>query len=170
MGELLKFVGIIDAILSLIGIGAILFGIYIWYRGIGVPVYRLGNGLARRKVYVLANEGNARSVSELLINSRLFQKNNIIKITTREDFGRAEGKSLYVVRFEDWSDNLDEILGLKKNGAFMVVFAPDIRIPDEYMDKIKIHSNIAITNFRGRLIGDVLLAMMTTSFNGINPN
>jgi len=156
------FAGYISTVVVIVGAIA---GIIVWLRGISPALYRLGNGLAKRKIAVFAKNDNAVSLKSLLTDSKLFKRNNIFEITCKDDIGKAEEASVYLVHWHDWADDISEILTKKPDKCAMVVYAPynKGRISDEQMKNLDGKRYTALTNFRGRLLNDIVTAMITTS-------
>lgn len=159
---LLDFTGYISTIIVIVGV---IVGVVVWLRGISPALYRLGNGLAKRKIAVFAKNDNAVSLKSLLTDSKLFKQENIFEITCKDDIGKAEEASVYLVHWHDWTDDISEILSKKPDKCAMVVYAPydKGRIPDEQMKNLDGKRHTAVTNFRGRLLNDIVTAMITTS-------
>ncbi|MBI4085670.1 MAG: hypothetical protein HY433_00255 [Candidatus Liptonbacteria bacterium] len=160
---ILTLVGIIDTIVLA---AAIIWGFILWARGITPVLLRLGNGLAKRKIAIFAKGENVGSLRNLLLDSKLFNQKNICEITKLDDIGRAENAALYLVFWHDWATNIEEILRQKSDQCALVVYAPyDLsRIPDEQMKNLDGKRHTAVTNFRGRLLNDIVASMITTSY------
>jgi len=158
----LDFAGYISTIIVIAGIIA---GVVVWFSGISPALYRLGNGLAKRKIAVFAKNDNAVSLKSLLIDSKLFKQKNIFEITCKDDVGKAEEASVYLVHWHDWANDISEILSKKPDKCAMVVYAPydKGKIPDEQMKNLDGKRHTAVTNFRGRLLNDIVTAMITMS-------
>lgn len=156
-------VSLLDAIVLVV---LIVIAVATWFSGIAPALWRLGNGLAKRKVAIFARNENLGSLKDLLVRSRLFKLKNIIEIQTPGDIAVAEDASVYVMYWPDWSTSIDEVLEKKRGSIPMIIYAPfeNGRIPDETMRKIDGHRHTAVTNFRGRLLNDILTAMITTSY------
>lgn len=166
--EILAYVGIVESIILIIGF---LWVIVMWFKGIAPALYRLGNGLARRKVAVFAKGDKLSSLRNLLLDSKLFSKNNIIEISSETDLGKAEDASVYLLSWLDWNNNLEEVLNKKPDKVPIIVYAPHDnsredggRIPNDVMQAIDNKRNAAVTNFRGRLLNDIVTAMITTIY------
>jgi len=140
-------------------------GIITWIAGISPALYRLGNGLAKRKIAVFAKGDNVSSLKSLLTDSKLFKQKNIFEITSKTDIGKADDASVYLVFWNDWKDDISEILNKKPDKCPMVVYAPysDGRIPDDQMINLDGKRHTAVTNFRGRLLNDIVTSMITTN-------
>lgn len=156
-------VSLLDAIVLVV---LIVIAIVTWLSGIAPPLWRLGIGLAQRKVAIFARNENLGSLRDLMVRSRLFKSKNIIEIQTVGDLAVAEDASVYVMYWPDWSNSIDRVLEKKRSSIPMIIYAPfeNGRIPDETMVKIDGHRHTAVTNFRGRLLNDILTAMITTSY------
>ena len=159
---ILDLSGYISTVIVLVGTVA---GIIVWLRGIFPALYRLGNGFAKRKIAIFAKGDNVVSLKSLLTDSKLFRQKNIFGITCKEDIGKAEEASIYLVNWHDWANDISEILNKKPDKCAMVVYAPydKKRIPDEQMKNLDGKRHTAVTNFRGRLLNDIVTAMITTS-------
>ena len=77
-------------------------GLYAWFIGILPALIRLGNGLSKRKIAIFAKGDHFTSLKDLLVDSKLFKAKNIIQVSTRNDFGRAEQSTLYLLYWPDW--------------------------------------------------------------------
>lgn len=145
---------------------AILTAVALWIKGILPALLRLGNGLAKRKIVIFAKNENLDSLKTLLADSRLFRGGNIKGVSTLDDMGAAENATLYLVYWRDWGTDIERILQQKKDGDALIVYAPDgaRSIPDDKMKLIDMERNASVTNFRGRLLNDIVTAMITTSY------
>ena len=161
--EVLAIVGSIESIVLIIGI---IWAVILWAKGISPALIRLGNGLAKRKVAIFAKGDNLQSLKKLLLDSKLFYKKNLSEITKKEDIGAAENSTLYLVFWHDWADNINEILQKKPDGCALIIYAPRNMglIPEDQMIKLDSYRHTAVTNFRGRLLNDIVTAMITTSY------
>lgn len=159
----LAFVGTVDTVVLVI---IIIWSIILWMRGIFPALLRLGNGLARRKIAIFAKGDNMVSLNDLLSDSGLFNNKNILKITSAGDFGRAEEASVYLVYWHDWINEIDKITGMKPDKCSLIVYSPydEDKIPTAEMKKLDGKRNSTVTNFRGRLLNDIITAMITTSY------
>lgn len=158
--EILTIIGIIETLLLAAGI---IYAVYLWVRGILPVLYRLGNGLAKRKIAVFAKGDHLSSIKSLLEDSKLFRQ-RIIEVTSKQDLGRAEEASVYLVYWHDWSNEINDILAKKPDKCPMIVYAPynKGKILNDQMENLDGKRNTSVTNFRGRLLNDVVTAMITT--------
>ena len=124
----------------------------------------LGVGLSKRKIALFA-EVEFTSLQALLVDSGLFKINNIEQIH-KNSIKKAENYSLFVVYWDEFSDMLDDILQKKKDNTPLILYAPQDKgkISPEDLKKINQHRNVVVVNFRGRLINDILVSLMTTGF------
>jgi hypothetical protein len=161
--KILTIIGYFDACII---IATIIWAIVLWAKGISPALFRLGNGLARRKIAVFAKNDNLSSLENLLLGSSLFYKKNILGITKKDDVGIAEGATLFLVFWHDCSEFIDEILQKKPDSCALIVYAPRNLgpIPEDQMIKLDGHRNTAVSNFRGRLLNDIVTAMITSSY------
>ena len=166
MNEFLKILAIVGSIETIVLIIGIIWAIVLWGRGIFPALLRLGNGLAKRKIAIFAKGDNLASLANLLMDSKLFKRKNIFEIAKKEDIGRAECATMYLVFWHDWADDINEILNRKPDECALIVYAPydKGRIPDDQMKNLDGKRHTAVTNFRGRLLNDIVTGMITTSY------
>jgi hypothetical protein len=148
-------------------IAVALWRLFLWLRGISPALRGLGNGLAKRKVALFARNADLAGLRQTLMRSNLFRESNLIDIQRPEDIGNAEDASVFVVNWPDWSEHIKTILDRKKDKVPLIVYCPRSagQIPNDVMVQIDGHRNTAISNFRGRLLNDIVTAMITTSYD-----
>ncbi len=163
MLEIIDWIGRITVVVFLI---TLLVAIYGWSTGIIPAMVRLGNGFAKRKIAIFAKGDQFISLRDLLVDSKLFKAKNIVQVSSKSNFGRAEQTTLYLVFWPDWQNELTEILQSKKDSHALIVYAPQEFgfIPKEQMSDLSSRRNVMITNFRGRLLNDLVVSMITTSY------
>jgi hypothetical protein len=147
------------------GLLAGIFSIIVIIRGVAPVLWRLGNGLANRQIALFARGDNLSSLKLLLNNSHLLRSKNIIEVTSPKDIGAAAKATVFIVFWHDWASDIDEILAHKEDRCALIVYAPYDRdpIPTEQMIKLDGKRHTAVTNFRGRLLNDIITSMITTS-------
>jgi hypothetical protein len=159
-----ELLGYLSTIIVVIGL---IYGAITWFRGILPAILRLGKGLARRKVAIFARGDRLISLRNLLLDSKLFKKKNLIDITSASDIGRSEDATVFLVFWHDWKDEIDQVLAKKKDSNALVVYAPHKLgfVSAEQMERINEVRNASVTNFRGRLLSDIVISMITTSYD-----
>ncbi len=125
--------------------------------------HRLGKGLAKRKIAIFA-EDEFEPLKAILTDSKLFKEKNIVQIA-RNEIGKEERCSLLLVHYKPFAKHMEEILQRKKDSTALIVYAPseEGRLEQEVMNNINARRNSLIVNFRGRLLNDVFISMITTS-------
>ena len=108
----------------------------------------------------------AGSLESLLLDSRLFKKRNVIAIGHDGDIEKGRAATLFIVYWPDWTGSVDEILKEKTDGAALIVYAPQDKgsIPKDALAAFNRKRNVVICNFRGRLLNDIVVSMITTSY------
>lgn len=163
ISSFLELVGLIDAAFIVIGLATLTV---LWAKGIAPVIWRLGFGLAKRRVAIFAGTEVSGSIRELLLDSRLFDRTNLVTITTPADLGKCEAASIFIVYWPDFKDRLDEILAKKRDRDALLVYAPQDRGPLhlDAIAKLNLHRNFVLSNMRGRLLNDLIVSMITTSY------
>ena len=161
----LEAVGLITTAVSLL---LFFISVISWFLGIGPLMYRLGLGRWRRKISVLADSEVYMSLKADLVNSGVFREKNITYITKR-DLGKVKDCNLLLVNYGSFTaQEVKNIIKNKKSDAGMVVYFPDFsptnRIPDDVVTLINNEPHTVLVNFRGRLINDVLVMLLSTSY------
>lgn len=153
--------------LTAIAAGATAYGVYLAVIGFLPALWRLGNGLRRRKIAIFAKGDDLTSLSSLFADTKLFSKNSVLQVSTLGDVGRAEDAATFLVHWPDWEHgDLVRILALKKDRTALVVFAPQGRgrVPEDTINLLEQHRNVVLVNFRGRLLNDVIISLITTGY------
>lgn len=156
---------VVGGISTLVTVLTFLYGIYLFAKGIFPVWLRLGMGLSNRKIAVFAENDEYTSLKGILVESGIFQDGNILKVHKGE-LKSAEKYSLFLMYWKDFQADIDEILRMKKNSTALIVYAPqrDGFIDKPIMEKINEQRNTIIVNFKGRLINDLLMSMITTGY------
>ncbi len=166
---IMDFLTVIDwlgRLSTLVVLITVVAGVITWAIGIWPALLRLGNGLARRKIAVFAKGENLPHLKNMLLDSELFSDKNIIEIMDRRDIGRAEKATLFLIFWHDWADSIDDILRQKNDQTALIIYAPQElgSIPITEIKKINEIRNVILSNFRGRLLNDIMISMITTSY------
>ncbi|HHT9139165.1 MAG TPA: hypothetical protein ACFYEK_18220 [Candidatus Wunengus sp. YC60] len=166
MNQILTVLNYLGYAATVIVVITTIIAIVAWFKGILPALVRLGNGLATRKIAIFAKSDTLSSLSSLLTDSGLISSKNIVHIAKEDDFGKAEGSTLFLVYWPDWKDKLMEIKNKKLDGEALVVYAPRSSgmIPENIMAELDKGRNVAVVNFRGRLLNDIVTAMITTGY------
>jgi len=85
INTILGVLAIVGSIETLVLIVGIVYAIVLWAKGISPALYRLGSGLAKRKIAIFAKGDNVASLKSLLTDSGLFKDKNICEIRKKED-------------------------------------------------------------------------------------
>ncbi|MBI5918143.1 MAG: hypothetical protein HY849_02040 [Nitrosomonadales bacterium] len=162
----MSFIEFVGNVTTVVVIVETLVLIVLWSRGIIPAFWRLGFGLSRRKIAVFAKADMSSSLKDLLLDSRLFSARNITTITSEADAGKCERTTLFLVYWPDWAASIQEILDRKADGTALIIYAPQDKglIPRETISLLEKRRNVVVSNFRGRLLNDIVVSMITTSY------
>lgn len=135
---------------------------YLFFKGVLPVLWRLGLGLSKRKIAVFA-EDEFEDLRAMLVDSRLFKESNIVRIT-KASIRKAEGCDMFLMQWATFSSVIESILEIKRDSTALIAYARPREIPDDMMAKINQHRNVTVVNFRGRLLNDILVSMITTGY------
>ena len=149
---------------TLIAIFGFIATIFLVIKGTLPVWYKLGLGLSRRKIAIFADT-EFDNLKNLLIDSGIFNEKNIIKID-KGSIKKAENISLLLVHYNSFKDKIDDIINIKHDSDAIIIYAPqeDGFIEKDILQKINSQRNAIIVNFRGRLLNDILISMITTGY------
>jgi len=154
----------VGGLTTLLAVVGLLYTINLLIKGLLPVWYRLGMGLSKRKIAILA-EDQSSDLRDLLVDSRLFNAKNII-LVGKESLKKAEPATMILVHWEPLKSHIDQILAIKKDSDALIIYAPQKEgfIDSEYMAKLTSQRHTIIVNFRGRLLNDIYTSMITTSY------
>ncbi len=137
--------------------------------GVIPVIWRLGRGLGRRKIALFALADEQSSLTTLLRDSRVFRAKNIVPIATPNDIAKAAAATVFLVYWPDFKDHIDSVLDKTKDATAIVIYAPQAKgfLPPDAIQKLEKHRNVMISNFRGRLLNDLVVSMITTSYEEV---
>jgi hypothetical protein len=162
----LELVGLITTLIAVLAFfGTVIAGIL----GISPLLYRLGLGRWRRKITVLSNSDTFASLRDDLVSSGVFRAKNIDHVTNNS-LAKVSECNLLLVDYGSFTDKqMKTIIKNKRSSAGMIVYFPDFsptnRVPDDVMKLINDEPHSVLVNFRGRLINDILITLLSTSYD-----
>lgn len=163
---LLEAIGLVTTAVAVILFFAAVVG---WFLGVGPLLYRLGLGRWRRKVSILADGNRFSTLKADLIDSGVFREKNIDHLT-EHDLAKVKDCNLLLLHYESFTANqIKTIIAHKKSEAGLVVYFPEFDPPTKMIPKditrlINNEPHTVLANFRGRLINDILVTLLSTSY------
>lgn len=127
---------------------------------------RFGLALFGKKVAIFANADDYHIIESDLTSSGLIKKKNIERVSADQ---RANLNEALLIVFACRADNkeyINEVVNRKNSRCGLIVYCPSgpgVLSPQE-LTTINSSSFTTVCNFRGRLVNDVLLMMLSTSF------
>ncbi len=157
------FFSFAGSVSTLFLIGTALYTFYLIVKGVLPVWYRLGMSLSKNKIAIFADANTFNNLRNVLIDSGLFSDRNIYQVA-QGSIGNAQSKNLFVLHWACFKGNIDDVLRIKKDATGLIIYAPqeEGRIEPDDIEKINRHRNVTIVNFRGRLLQDVFVSMVTT--------
>ena len=164
MEKIMTILTYISHICSILFLIAVFRYIYLWFTGVAPMTHKIAKSLVKSKIAIFAKGEASSSLISLISDSKIRNKRDLLKIN-EDDIDKAAEYDIFLVHWECFGAHIDEILALKKDFTSLIIYAPfsDARIADEDMLKIGSKRNTTVTNFRGRLTSDILLAMISNA-------
>lgn len=161
MLEIIKTV--LEIIVNLVAVFAILWGFIGKFLGFSEFLKRFGS-LRSRKMAIVADSDAFTLLSTDLTNAKIIRSENIRQIDTGH-LDTVSDHRLILLHYGSVNEaQFRRILDKKQPNSGLIIYAPPpLRLPDNFMSEIRDnHPYTLVVNFRGRLVNDVLTAMMTT--------
>ena len=140
-----------------------------WLLGV-LPLFkRLGLSRWWRKIAIIANDEKYNSIKQDLLDTKIFREKNIIQIS-KSTLSKVKDYNLLLLHYKSFEkEDIEKVLNDKSSGTGLVVYFPELmdgeeKIPNDMLKKIDSHPFTIVTNFRGRLINDLLITFLTTSY------
>lgn len=171
MEEISQTAAVVSAFVSLIGtVGTIVS----WALAIGFvvlaimglvrPAFRFGKGIAWKKVFIEADGNTRQELKGDLERSGIIRKKNILEKTDGQ-ISDLVGARLLVLEYGYLGEeNVDKIVSQKCSDCGVLIYAKHKEISDESMEKLNRAQHVSVVNFRGRLVNEILLLLISTSF------
>lgn len=156
--------GLVGDIMTLGSIIAAAVVAYCAITGILRALWRFGLGVAWRKVHIIADADVRDELRSDLIGSGIIKKRNIAT-RTKGMTGNLKGACMFILDYEYLGE--DEVLKILSNKDFnsgALVYAKPGIIPEGVLDKLNTYQHVSVVNFRGRLVNEALLLLLSTSF------
>ncbi len=158
------FFMIVGGVFSLITVLGLVGTIYFIVKGILPIWYRFGIAFSRKKIAVFADK-KFNELKNILVDSGIFQENKIIQINKLE-LKKAKDISFYLIYYWEYKDYIDDIISLKDDSDALIIYSPQENgfIDQDVLKKLNSQRNTIIVNFRGRLLNDIIISMISTGF------
>ena len=157
---------LINAIGTATTIAAILaffYKIICWFLGITPIVKRLGFGLWRREISIVAKTKDSfEDIKRDLVSSGVFRDKNIKYINDNNLLDLK--KSSIILLHEDMVNALEQVANSRPSRSGLIVYCPQKRLEEAQMNLINSNPNSIVVNFRGRLLNDVIMMLVSTSY------
>jgi hypothetical protein len=153
----------------------IISALIIWAQGAIKPLYRLGFGLSKRSISILADGRTYNEIATDLKNTKIFKDKLIERLAKPTDISRKDLVIISPSFFdgqsqEDVNEALLECIKNQKETSSALLIYTVIWLDNNVKDAINKESNTILVNMRGRLVNDVLATLMTTDSKSYKPS
>lgn len=174
MNEIINFfitcISFVGGLFTLVSAFGVLLTFTSWVLGITPLIWRLGLGRWVRKIAVVAEYSVCCSLKQDLVDSGIFRESNI-KPVSKDHLSQVKDHSLILVHYQSFDENeICQMLKDKQSSTGMIFYFPEFnpsegqKIPDHMVQEIGKKENTVIVNFRGRLLNDIIITLITTSY------
>lgn len=133
--------------------------------GLFKPAYRFGKGIVWKKVFIVADANTRQELKGDLVRSGIIKKRNIVEKTDGQ-ISDLTGARLLVLEYGYLgADKIQKIVADKCSDCGVLIYANPREIDDELMAKLNRSQHVSVVNFRGRLVNEILLLLISTSFS-----
>lgn len=162
LGGVSELIGGVTTLATIIATGVIVF---FAITGLLKAMWRFGIGVAWRKVFIVADADVRDELQGDLMRSGIVRKSNIETIT-RGQTSNLKRARLIILDYEYLGeDEIVRIVSQKDSDCGVLVYAKPGVIPGEVMMKLNLSQHVSVVNFRGRLVNEVLIMLLSTSFS-----
>ena len=164
------FLEVVGLITTLGAVLLFIWSIISWFLGVAPLFYRLGFGRWSRRIAIVANDEMYSSLKSDLIDTGIFRKKNIFQVK-KGSLSKIKHINLALIHYQSFSvEEVDQILADKSANAGFVFYFPEFTpphtvIPQDVMGRINNHPFTTIVNMRGRLTNDILVTLLSTSYD-----
>ena len=132
--------------------------------GLIKPAYRFGKAIAWKKVFIVSDSETRHDLRCDLERSGLIKHKNILE-KSKGQTGELRGARLLIVDFNYLgADEVLRIVSAKCPDCGVLVYAKPGSIKSDCTEKLNLYQHVSVVNFRGRLVNEVLLLLLSTSF------
>jgi hypothetical protein len=167
LNELVNIVGVFTTVFA---ICLFIWTVLSWMLGVYPLFLRLGFGRWTRKIAIVANDNFYSTLKTDLVDTGVFREKNIYQIKA-DTLSKVKEISLALVHYQSFTeDQIKTVLSNKKSNAGFIFYFPEftppsVVIPPEMMKAINNQQFTTIVNMRGRLINDIVITLLSTSYD-----
>lgn len=163
-------VDIVGVLTTVFAICLFIWAVISWALGVYPLFLRLGFGRWGRRIAIVANDDMFSTLRTDLIDTGVFRAKNIYQIKANT-LSKTRDCTLALVHYQSFTeDQIKTILSNKKSNAGFIFYFPEFTPPSvvissEMMKSINSQQFTTIVNMRGRLINDIVITLLSTSYD-----
>lgn len=165
---LVNFLELVGLVITAYSVIVFFCALVSWILGVYPLFLKLGFARWTRKISIVADDGMYNALKADLVDTGVFRAKNIFQIN-HGSLSKIKESSLLLVHYQSFSEEeIKKMLSYKKHNAGMVIYFPEFsrqnQIPDEMMKLINNELFTLTVNFRGRLINDIVVMLLSTGY------
>lgn len=155
---------IVSGVVTIVGILSLFLFITGAIAGLIRPFFRFGWAAWKKKVYIVAGE-KAGTFEGDLVRSGIVKKRNI-ECKNLDQLADIQDARLIILDYKFLgSKKTLEIIKRKKPNCGAIVYATSREIDSKSLEELYEVQHVSVANFRGRLVNEVLVLLMSCSFS-----
>lgn len=166
---LMAFINMVGFLTTVFGIILFIWAIVSWFLGVYPLFLRLGFGRWSRKIAIAANDDMYSSLKIDLVDTGIFRDKNIYQIKENA-LAKIKDATLVLIHYQSFTeDQIKNIILNKRSDSGFIFYFPEFTppttvIPASMMKEINNQQFTTIVNMRGRLINDIVITLLSTSY------
>lgn len=163
--DFLTVFSIVSIPLDIIAIASLIVFIFGAIAGLIRPLFRFGWAAWKKQVYIIAGTETGNMINDDLQRSGIVKKKNI-KCKNDKQIGDIKDSRLTILDYSYLgSEKSIDIIKNKKANCGAIVYASPGEIKPNDMKRLNEIQHVSVVNFRGRLVNEVLVLLMSCSFS-----
>lgn len=162
MPDLLTVLSIFLDIFAIIGLLGFIFGVA---AGLVRPVVRFGWAAWKKQVYIVSEVETGNTIRGDLERSGIVKKKNIVCKNSNQ-LGEIHNARLIILEYSCLGkETVLDVVKRKNANCGAIIYANFNEIDRKTMDELNKVHHVSVVNFRGRLVNEVLVLLMSCSFS-----
>lgn len=169
MKDLSYLIELVGTITTIVAILMFFYALACWIFGIAPLLYRLGFARWKRKLQIVSSPESYSDLKSDLIKTGIFRDKNISNVT-KASLNQLKDDTLVLIHYQYLTEaEIIKVLNDKATNSGYIFYFPEFNpptnvVPNNIMSLINNQPFTTLVNFRGRLVNDLVITMISTGF------